>query len=87
MCLAAARELAKIAEDRGLRDDYIVPTMEEEDVFSREAVAVGMKAIEQGIARVKRSRKDLLEKSREIIHRARAQARHLMATGYIRAPP
>jgi len=87
MCLAAARELAKIAEDRGLREDYIVPTMEEEDVFSREAVAVGMKAIEQGIARVKRSRKDLLEKSREIIHRARAQARHLMATGYIRAPP
>jgi malate dehydrogenase (oxaloacetate-decarboxylating) len=87
MCLAAARELARIAEDQGLREDYIVPTMEQEDVFSREAVAVGMKAIEQGIARVKRSRKELLERAREIIHRARAQARHLMATGYIRAPP
>src|SRR3989337_1287125 len=87
MCLAAARELARIAEDKDLREDYIVPTMEEEDVFSREAVAVGMKAIEQGIARVKRSRKELLERAREIIHRARAQARHLMATGYIRAPP
>jgi len=87
MCLAAARELARIAEDQGLREDYIVPTMEQEDVFSLEAVAVGMKAIEQGIARVKRSRKELLERAREIIHRARAQARHLMATGYIRAPP
>ncbi len=87
MCLAAARELAKIAEDQGLRDDYIVPTMEQEDVFSREAVAVGLKAIEQGIARLKPSGAELLEKARDIIHRARAQARHLMATGYIRAPP
>ena len=87
MCLAAARELAKIAEDEGLREDYIVPTMEQEGVFSREAVAVGMKAIEQGIARVKRSRAELFERAQDIIHRARAQAQHLMEHGYIRAPP
>jgi len=87
MCLAAARELAKIAEDTGLREDYIVPTMEQEDVFSREAVAVGLKAIEQGIARVKRSRQELFERARDIIHRARAQAHHLMETGFIRPPP
>jgi len=87
MCLAAARELAKIAEDQGLREDYIVPTMEHEGVFAREAVAVGMMAIEQGIARVKRSRQELLERAQEIIHRARAQAQHLMHHGFIRAPP
>ena len=87
MCLAAARELAKIAEDTGLREDYIVPTMEQEDVFSREAVAVGLKAIEQGIARVKKSRQELFERARDIIHRARAQAHHLMETGFIRPPP
>ncbi len=87
MCLAAARELAKIAEDEGLREDFIVPSMEQEDVYSREAVAVGLKAIEQGIARVKRSRADLLEGAREIIHRARTMAHHLMETGYIRPPP
>ncbi len=87
MCLAAAKELAKIAEDQGLREDFIVPSMEQEGVFSREAVAVGMKAIEQGIARVKRTRQELLERAREIIHRARAQAQHLMDAGYIRAPP
>ncbi|MBI4416403.1 MAG: malate dehydrogenase, partial [Euryarchaeota archaeon] len=87
MCLAAARELAKVAEENGLREDYIVPTMEEEDVFSREAVAVGRKAIEQGIARVKRSRAELYETAKAIIHRARTQARNLMAHGYIRPPP
>jgi len=87
MCLAAAGELAKIAEDRGLREDYIVPSMEEGGVFAREAVAVGMKAIEQGIARKKWNRADLLVHAREIIDRARNQAHHLMATGFIKAPP
>ncbi len=87
MCLAAARELAKIAEDHGLREDYIVPTMDEEDVFSREAVAVGLKAIEQGLAREKRSRQELLDRAREIIHRARSQAHALMESGFIRPPP
>jgi len=87
MCLAAARELARIAEDQGLREDYIVPTMEQEDVFSREAVAVGVKAIDQGIARVKRSRQELLERAREIIHRARSEAHYLMDGGFIRPPP
>ena len=87
MCLAAARELAKIAEDQGLREDYIVPSMEQEDVFAREAAAVGTKAVEQGIARLKRSRQELLENAREIIHRARSQARHLMEAGFIHPPP
>lgn len=87
MCLAAARELAKVAEERGLREDYIVPTMEEGGVFAREAVAVGLKAIEQGIARVKRTRQELHARAEEIIDRARKQARHLMAHGFIARPP
>src|SRR5512135_1228921 len=50
MCIAAAVELAKLAEEKGLRRDYIMPTMDDVDVFPREAAAVAMKAIEQGIA-------------------------------------
>ena len=87
MCLAAARELALIAEENGLREDLIVPTMEQEDVFTREAVAVGLKAIDQGIARRKASRAELHARAKDIIGRARSQARHLMAQGFIRAPP
>lgn len=52
MCIAAARALAKYAEERGISKEYIVPTMEEPEAFVREAVAVGMKAQEQGIAAV-----------------------------------
>src|SRR6059036_1764497 len=36
MCIAAARELAAVAEETGLSEDYIVPTMEEIEVFARE---------------------------------------------------
>ncbi|MCK4908938.1 MAG: NADP-dependent malic enzyme, partial [Planctomycetes bacterium] len=41
MAIAAAHELAKCAEDKGLTDDYITPGMDEWEVFPREAAAVG----------------------------------------------
>src|SRR5947199_2627732 len=70
MCIAAARELALVAEEKCLDEEHIVPTMDEIDVFAREAAAVGMKAIEQGLARVKKSRDELLEKSISLVRRA-----------------
>jgi malate dehydrogenase (oxaloacetate-decarboxylating) len=87
MVLAAAYELAKTAEDNGLRPDYIVPTMDEWEVFPREAVAVGLKAIEQGIARVRLTREELFEKTEHIIRRSREMTQDLMRTGFIRMPP
>jgi len=87
MCLEAARELARVAEEDGLSEDHIVPTMDHATVFPREATAVALKAIEQGIARVKRSRSELLERATAIIGRARGQAKHLMGTEFIRKPP
>lgn len=87
MCIAAARELAKTAEDKGLREDYIVPLMEEWEVFPREATAVAMKAIEQGIARVKMSRDEIYRKAESIIRRAREKTQLLMKEGYIRPAP
>ena len=47
--------------------DYILPTMDEWEVFPREAVAVGMKAIEQGIARQVLSKDELFKKASSII--------------------
>jgi malate dehydrogenase (oxaloacetate-decarboxylating) len=84
MCIAAAMELAKCAEDKGLRDDYLIPTMDEWEVYPREAVAVGMKAIEQGVARLKMSREELLKKSSEIIRDARGSVDVLMQEGFIK---
>ena len=87
MCIAAATELAKVQEERGLDEEHIVPTMDEIDVFAREAVAVAMKAQEQGIARVKRTRQDLYETALRLIKRSHEETQTLMAEGYIRPPP
>jgi len=73
MCIAAASELAKCAEDRGLNPDYVIPKMDEPDVFIREAVAVGLKAIEQGVARKILTRDQLYRTAELIINRARSE--------------
>jgi malate dehydrogenase (oxaloacetate-decarboxylating) len=87
MCIAAAYELAKTAQDHGLSDDYLIPTMDEWEVFPREAAAVGTKAIEQGVARVEASRGDLYERASRIIERARGEIQLLMDEGIIPPPP
>jgi malate dehydrogenase (oxaloacetate-decarboxylating) len=88
MCIAAAKELAKTAEDNGLREDYIVPTMDEWEVYPREATAVALKAIEQGVAGVKKSRPEIYEDAERIIKRARAETKFLMDGKFIpQAPP
>ena len=85
MCIAAAYELAKCAEDRGISEDYIIPTMGEWEVFIREAVVVGMKAIEQGVAREKLSRDELSKRAEKMIKGAREATALLMKSGLI--PP
>jgi malate dehydrogenase (oxaloacetate-decarboxylating) len=87
MCLAAVLEIAKTAEDNGLNENYIVPTMDEWEVFPREAAAVGTAAVNEGLARVKASRQELYEKAERIIGRARKQTKYLMKGGFIRPPP
>jgi malate dehydrogenase (oxaloacetate-decarboxylating) len=87
MCLAAAHELAQCAEDRGIDEDNIAPTMGEWEVFIREAVAVGMKAQEQGVARVKATREELTRHAEHMIKNARDSAALLMKEGLIDKPP
>jgi malate dehydrogenase (oxaloacetate-decarboxylating) len=83
MCIAAAVELAKCAEDKGLRDDYLLPTMDEWEVFPREAVAVAKKAMEQGFASLKFSEKELFQMAEFKIKRARDEVGILMEKGII----
>jgi len=87
MCIAAATALANFAERKGLNEDYIIPTMEEWEVYVDEAVAVGMKAIEQGVARKEMTEEKLRAKAFETIKTAREIVHTLMAAGYIPAPP
>ena len=87
MCIAAARELAKVAEDRGLREDYLIPTMDDWEVFPREAVAVGMKAIEQGVARITMTRDELMQTATAKIKQARELTQWMMKEGFIPPAP
>ncbi len=84
MCIEAAKELARCAEDKGLREDYIIPKMDEWEVFPREAAAVGMMAIEQGIARKTATKEELLKSAEEIIKRERVKTYIFMREGIIK---
>jgi len=87
MCLAAASELAKLAEERGLSAKNIIPTMDDWEVFPREATAVADKAMASGVARLKRSREELYTSARSIIKRAREQTKYMMRGGFIQDFP
>ena len=87
MCIAAAKELAKYAEERGMNETDILPHMDEWDVFPQEAVACALKSIEQGVARIKPSRAELYERASAIIKNARASTETLTKYGLIKQPP
>ena len=86
MCIAAAVELAKTAEDNGMHENYLVPTMDEWEVFPREAAAVGRKAIEQGVARLDLSYDELYKMAEEKIKAAREAFDSLQDNGFIKMP-
>ena len=87
MAIAAAYSIAKTAEDKGLNEEYIVPTMLETDVFINEAVDVGMKAIEQGIARRILTADELRAEAEAKILHAQAETQSLMQAGIIAPVP
>jgi malate dehydrogenase (oxaloacetate-decarboxylating) len=86
MCIAAARELAQVAQDKGISEEHIIPTMDEWEVFPREAVAVGQMAIKQGIALKKLSKEQAYDTASAIIKRARAEMDMRQNEGFIKMP-
>jgi malate dehydrogenase (oxaloacetate-decarboxylating) len=86
MCFAAAGALAdQIADD--LDEEHILPNMDDWEVFPREAAAVGMKAQEQGLARIEFSYDELLENAMTIIGRSRDLTKMMMQEGFIAEAP
>jgi malate dehydrogenase (oxaloacetate-decarboxylating) len=88
MCIAAAYELARYVEDKGvLSEECLMPTMDEWDVFPKEAAAVGTKAVEQGVARINRSYDELYRNAVEMIQQSQKITRLLMKEGFIPQTP
>jgi malate dehydrogenase (oxaloacetate-decarboxylating) len=87
MCIASATALAGYAEEKGLSEEYIIPSMEEWEIYPMQAVATGLKAINQGLARKKLTRDELFERAESIIKRTQEIVSLLMREGYIQQPP
>lgn len=86
MCIEAAYALAKYAREKGIHRNYIIPKMSEWKAYVEEAVAVGLKAIEQGVARIKLTKDELREKAVTAIKRARKEVSLFISAGLIKKP-
>ena len=86
MCFAAAKALADHVGDK-LSPRQILPTMDDWEVFPREAAAVGMKAQELGLAGISLSYDELLQKAMTIIKRSRDLTHMMMDQDFIPEAP
>lgn len=86
MCVAAAQAIADFAYKRGIHEEYIVPTMEEDEVYVEEAMAVAKKAIEQGVAQKPLKDEELRKKIEERIKAGRIMERVLVNAKIIKLP-
>lgn len=87
MVIAAAKELASHARDKGLTREHILPTMVEWEVYPQVAATVGDMAVREGHARKKLSRDELLHTSMQMIEHARKTMDVLRKSGVILEPP
>ncbi|MBE7434548.1 MAG: NADP-dependent malic enzyme [Anaerolineales bacterium] len=86
MCFAAAQAMANHVGDR-LAADFILPNMDDWEVFPKEAASVAMKAIEQGLARIECTYDEEFERASKIIKRSRSMTKRMMEEGFIAEPP
>ena len=86
MAIAAADELARAAELSGLKEERIVPRMDDWEVFPQIAVATAMKAQQLGVAALSKTKPQLLREAFSVIRQARDATHLLMREGLIAAP-
>ncbi len=86
MAIASAYSVANFANKKGINPDYIMPTMEETEVFAEVAADVAMEAIKNGVARIKMAREEVFKKTMRDIQEARGAMGLLMKEGFIKEP-
>jgi malate dehydrogenase (oxaloacetate-decarboxylating) len=87
MALAAATSLADSAERKGISPEYIIPKMDEPEVFPIEAADVAAQAVKDGVARRELSRDEVFRIAETEIMESRNLIHHLMTEGFIKEPP
>jgi malic enzyme len=90
MCVEAAREIARCAVEMGVSETSVIPPMTAWEVYPRVAAAVGAKAVESGVARLRLDRTELERIARDRILAARrvvAAVQQARGSGDGDAPP
>ncbi len=70
----------------GITPDYIMPTMQETEVFAIEAADVAMQAIKDGVARVELTWQEVYDTTLAEIKEARGAIDLLQANDFIKKP-
>jgi len=87
MAIAASYSVANYAEKKGINPDYIMPTMDETEVFANEAADVAMEAKKNGVARLEINWQEVYNQTLADINEARSSMKLLMDEGFIKEPP
>jgi malate dehydrogenase (oxaloacetate-decarboxylating) len=90
MAIAAAHSIADSAYEsktHKVSEDYIVPMMNEAEIFPAEATAVAMQAIKDGVARTILSEEEIYQRAKTDIENSRAMIHHLQESGFVPTPP
>ncbi len=90
MAIAAANSIADSAwksKSHKVSEEYIVPTMDEAEIFPAEAAAVAAQAVKDKVARISLSEKEVYERAKKDIEEARALIHHIQEAGFIKPPP
>jgi malate dehydrogenase (oxaloacetate-decarboxylating) len=86
MAITAAYSVANFAEKKGINPDYIMPTMDETEVFAHEAADVAMEAIKNGVARLEADWQTVYDHTLKDIKLARETMDILMNNDFIKPP-
>ncbi|MDR0670313.1 MAG: NADP-dependent malic enzyme [Treponema sp.] len=87
MAIRCAHSIAEFSESRGLAPDNIIATIEETDIFAREAADVAREAVNEGLARINRDWDDVYRQAKADITATRSLAEEMKKLGYIQEPP
>ncbi|MDD9937274.1 MAG: NADP-dependent malic enzyme [Myxococcales bacterium] len=87
MAIAAATALADHAVERGLSEESLLPRMDDQEAFVREAVATGLAAQQEGVAQLERTAEQLEALAASTITRSREATGLLQREGVIPAVP
>jgi len=87
MAIRCAHSIADYARGRGITPDHIMPGMDDEGLFEREAADVADQAMREGLARSALSPEQVYERAAGDIAASRKMFRDMVESGAIQPPP